>query len=83
MDIAAWVRSNRVNATLLRRGWKGPGPGSATVPATRGGAWGVAYPTGLPATSCAQPELDAAVDELDHAIRDIRDIAFDLGPPAR
>jgi hypothetical protein len=24
-----------------------------------------------------------AVDELDHAIRDIRDVAFDLGPQAR
>ncbi len=24
-----------------------------------------------------------AVDELDQAIRDTRDIAFDLGPPAR
>lgn len=28
-------------------------------------------------------EIYRAVDELDHAIRDIRDIAFDLGPPAR
>jgi signal transduction histidine kinase len=28
-------------------------------------------------------EICRAVDELDHAIRDIRDIVFDLGPPAR
>jgi hypothetical protein len=28
-------------------------------------------------------EIYRAVGELDHAIRDIRDIAFDLGPPAR
>lgn len=28
-------------------------------------------------------EIYRAVGELDHAIRDIRDIVFDLGPPAR
>ena len=28
-------------------------------------------------------EICHALDELDHAIRDIRDIVFDLGPPAR
>jgi signal transduction histidine kinase len=28
-------------------------------------------------------EIGQAVDDLDHAIRDIRDIVFDLGPPAR
>lgn len=28
-------------------------------------------------------EIYQAVDELDHAIRDIRAIVFDLGPPAR
>ncbi len=28
-------------------------------------------------------EIYQAVDELDHAIRDIRDIVFDLGPPTR
>lgn len=28
-------------------------------------------------------EIGQALDELDHAIRDIRDIVFDLGPPAR
>ena len=27
--------------------------------------------------------LQLALGELDHAIRDIRDIVFDLGPPAR
>ena len=27
-------------------------------------------------------EICHALDELDHAIRDIRDIVFDLGPPA-
>jgi signal transduction histidine kinase len=30
---------------------------------------------------CAR-EICRAVDELDHAIRDIRDIVFDLSPPA-
>jgi signal transduction histidine kinase len=28
-------------------------------------------------------EIRQAVDELDRAIRDIREIVFDLGPPAR
>jgi signal transduction histidine kinase len=28
-------------------------------------------------------EICHALDQLDHAIRDIRDIVFDLGPPAR
>jgi signal transduction histidine kinase len=31
----------------------------------------------------AAREISHALDELDHAIRDIRDIVFDLGPPAR
>lgn len=28
-------------------------------------------------------EIRRALDDLDHAIQDIRDIVFDLGPPAR